>query len=419
MKKLHLIILLGIALAMVGAVSAQAGGSAKVNVCHIPPGNPTNWHTITIGESALPAHLAHGDLAGTCEANCDALCSDGNPCTQDVDPQAAECTCLDNHPPVNCDDSSLCTTDSCDPDAGGCVYAPIDCSDGSLCTVDTCVPATGQCVSTPIACGEGELCDETTGTCYDPCSGVVCEPLDQCHVAGTCTAGECDDPVAPDGTACDDGDAGTTGDVCTDGVCAGEPIPVDPCDPNPCLNDGSCSPTTPILPAEPDFVCACPYGWTGDLCETATCPCDHPDFPDFQSLVDGSTPVSQCFRDEFLCLIVFSTDPSACEGSQGVVVLSGPFPDYDAGALAGSFVLDGEPVGTACASTDGAFLPANPEQDALCQGELEAAIAESGVTCITSVCQLPVSDGFPCDDGNPDTDEDACQAGVCVGLPTP
>jgi hypothetical protein len=38
----------------------------KVAVCHVPPGNPENPHTIEVGESAVPAHLAHGDTEGAC-----------------------------------------------------------------------------------------------------------------------------------------------------------------------------------------------------------------------------------------------------------------------------------------------------------------------------------------------------------------
>ena len=38
----------------------------KVTICHIPPGNPENAHTITISESALQAHLSHGDYLGEC-----------------------------------------------------------------------------------------------------------------------------------------------------------------------------------------------------------------------------------------------------------------------------------------------------------------------------------------------------------------
>jgi hypothetical protein len=45
---------------------ASAGGVPKVTICHIPPGNPENAHEITVGAPAVPAHLAHGDLVGSC-----------------------------------------------------------------------------------------------------------------------------------------------------------------------------------------------------------------------------------------------------------------------------------------------------------------------------------------------------------------
>ena len=38
----------------------------KVTVCHVPPGNPSNAHTISIGAPAVSAHLAHGDTVGAC-----------------------------------------------------------------------------------------------------------------------------------------------------------------------------------------------------------------------------------------------------------------------------------------------------------------------------------------------------------------
>jgi hypothetical protein len=38
----------------------------KTTVCHIPPGNPANEHTICIGNAGVPAHLAHGDHLGSC-----------------------------------------------------------------------------------------------------------------------------------------------------------------------------------------------------------------------------------------------------------------------------------------------------------------------------------------------------------------
>jgi hypothetical protein len=39
---------------------------AKVAICHFPPGNPDNRHTIVIDAAALPAHQAHGDTVGAC-----------------------------------------------------------------------------------------------------------------------------------------------------------------------------------------------------------------------------------------------------------------------------------------------------------------------------------------------------------------
>ncbi len=38
----------------------------KLTICHLPPGNPGNAHTLRIGSSAWPAHEAHGDLLGSC-----------------------------------------------------------------------------------------------------------------------------------------------------------------------------------------------------------------------------------------------------------------------------------------------------------------------------------------------------------------
>lgn len=44
-----------------------AAPSGKALVCHIPPGNPSNAHTLTVGTSAVSAHVAHGDYSGACQ----------------------------------------------------------------------------------------------------------------------------------------------------------------------------------------------------------------------------------------------------------------------------------------------------------------------------------------------------------------
>jgi hypothetical protein len=41
----------------------------KITICHIPPGNPDNAHTITVSENSWPAHQKHGDYMGECKAD--------------------------------------------------------------------------------------------------------------------------------------------------------------------------------------------------------------------------------------------------------------------------------------------------------------------------------------------------------------
>jgi Flp pilus assembly protein TadG len=51
--------------------SDSGSGMPQVTICHIPPGNPGNPQTITVGSPSVPAHLAHGDVLGTCtEMDC-------------------------------------------------------------------------------------------------------------------------------------------------------------------------------------------------------------------------------------------------------------------------------------------------------------------------------------------------------------
>jgi len=101
-----------------------------------------------------------------------------------------------------------------------------DCDDGNPCTTDTCDSARG-CVHTnnTAACDDGNAC--TTG---DVCSAGVCKggAAPSCNDANGCTTDTCDPArgcVHTNNTAaCDDGNACTTGDVCSAGVCAGEPV---------------------------------------------------------------------------------------------------------------------------------------------------------------------------------------------------
>jgi hypothetical protein len=43
--------------------------SKKIEICHVPPGNPDNAHTLSISVNAMRAHMAHGDYMDECTEN--------------------------------------------------------------------------------------------------------------------------------------------------------------------------------------------------------------------------------------------------------------------------------------------------------------------------------------------------------------
>jgi len=55
------------ALVLCSAATVYGASPGKVDICHIPPGNPANAHTINVSVNAVPAHLAHGDFLGACD----------------------------------------------------------------------------------------------------------------------------------------------------------------------------------------------------------------------------------------------------------------------------------------------------------------------------------------------------------------
>lgn len=105
---------------------AEARPKNKIPVCHIPPGNPSNFHTIYISENALDAHLAHGDVEGTCDTACEKICDDKNPCTVDACFEGTlDCLPEEQRELVDCTDGDPSTRDSCDAAEKGCVNLPI------------------------------------------------------------------------------------------------------------------------------------------------------------------------------------------------------------------------------------------------------------------------------------------------------
>lgn len=284
-KSINLLRMFGLIIIIVSFVSIAYAGKKKVTICHYPPGNPNNSHTITVSEKALRAHLAHGDVIGECPTGCQAdnECDDGNLCTDDICLPGGEC----ENPPVDCDDGNPCTSNDCDPTIG-CLSTPVngeecddgnDCTEGDVCTGSVCqgIAISGCCLSNS-ACDDGDPC--TDDYCVDQsCENVPkdCSVADKCSV-GVCdgATGECttapvscndnnactDDSCIPDTGACifnpATGETCDTGDLCIGhglgicdeaGACVAEPVNCD--DGNQCTTD-SCNPGTGIceyLPA--------------------------------------------------------------------------------------------------------------------------------------------------------------------------
>lgn len=149
--RIHAVAPLAFVLLVVPALAppALAEAPARVELCHVPPGDPDAPKTITVSEKALPAHLDHGDLEVACDDACYA------------DPEA-------------CDDEDACTSDSCD--GGRCSNEPLPaeaCDDAEETTADRCEPAIGcvnECVGQPTEpCGfengEFALEDPETSSC--------------------------------------------------------------------------------------------------------------------------------------------------------------------------------------------------------------------------------------------------------------
>jgi hypothetical protein len=187
-------------------------------------------------------------------------CSDSNACTKSDSCSGGACSGVK----IVCDDGNSCTDDSCDS-AKGCEYTPnvVGCNDGDACTTaDKC--NSGSCKGgAPLVCDDGKVCtddacDKNKG-CTFTNNTVNCDDSNACTTSDKCLTGVCVGGAAPNcddsnpctsdacdkiqgclhsnnSLGCDDGDACTTSDLCSGGVCKGGVAPN--CDDaNPCTQD--------------------------------------------------------------------------------------------------------------------------------------------------------------------------------------
>lgn len=224
-----------------------------------------------------------------------ALCDDLNACTDGDSCENSACT---SGPPLDCDDGNVCTDDSCDEESG-CINAnnEIDCDDGNLCTLgDIC--SQGKCEGLePEDCDDGNPCTLDTCKPKEGCtysfSSAPCNDADACTLGDFCSEGACvgsQDLICNDGNdctddscdtdagcqfvpnvePCEDGNQCTISDVCTDGWCKGTGAKdcddLNVCTTNYCNPEQGCVTVANALPCDDGDSCT-----VGDICGNAIC----------------------------------------------------------------------------------------------------------------------------------------------------
>ena len=179
-----------------------------VTLCHIPPRNPSNRHTITVGPVAAAMHLAHGDHLGACE---DDDIGDGDDADDDGDDEPGDDSGEDDGDEGDDDN---------DGDDGDDVEKDTD-NDGVPDSHDRCPDTVPEYKADEEGCSCAQLDEDGDGTkdCDDLCPDTPeGTPVDQagCAVA---KADDDGDGVSDGGDSCpdtpEDEDADSDGCSCS------------------------------------------------------------------------------------------------------------------------------------------------------------------------------------------------------------
>ena len=333
--------------------------------------------------------------AGSCipgnERPCFALdqCKDST-----CNPNTGACEVFNKDDATQCDDGNLCTqTDTCQ--SGTCQGGnPVECLPSGQCKQAACNSSTGACEERNLAdsspCNDENQCTRTDVCLSGVCQGtnpVQCTALDDCHLAGICNSesGQCTNPVVPDNTACDDGNAATGNDYCVAGVCLGDDCDCSGintcCDGCFVLNDGArCE--NEGLDCTTD---TCDSGICTHTLQTGYCLIDSACYMD-----SDDNPANYCQY----CDTVFATD--RWRNKQNGI-------ECDDNDLCSTRDRCASGI---CTGYD--WVSCNPPLQCFMEGVCQPDTGDC--------TYAPQPNGTGCDDGNLCTQTDECTDGACTGL---
>ena len=322
-------------------------------------------------------------VGSTCTAGKDVVCDNTNVCSKvSCDTLSGKCVGKAVQDGVPCDDATVCTqADVCK--GGECLGKIVSCDDNNPCTGNSCDPVNG-CAAVnldDIACDDdnpctvGDLCK--VGACVKG-TPKACESGAAC-VAGSCdlTNGKCAYKNKVGGAPCDDGDACSQNDACTDGLCQGKATSCD--DSNPCTDD-SC-----------DKVAGCSHKANASPCTDGDA-CTQSDNCVNSACIPGPSKVCE---DKVLCTA------DSCNKTTGLCV-------FDSAAMNGTPCDDGNvcTLGDNCKSGVCAVgIAKDCNDNNACTDDL----CEKGKGC------NPAFNSKACDDSNACTKDDQCKFGDCEG----